>query len=54
MERHPISYHSSKCLNTYHFIGSFEAHDVDGVCSDGDEEYAHDVVVERSPMSGED
>ena len=27
-----------------------ESHDVDGVGSDGDEDYTHDVEVERSPM----
>ena len=34
----------------YHFVGSLESHDVDGIGSDADEQNPHAVEVHRAPV----
>jgi hypothetical protein len=41
---------SSGWMGGYHAVGPLEAHDVDGVGSDEEEEDAHGVEVERPPV----
>lgn len=48
--RHPINYHSSRCIKSYHFVRSFESHHVDGVGSHSNKEDTHNVEVNRSPV----
>ena len=50
MGRRPILHHSSAYLKKYHFVGSFEAHDVDGIGGDSDEDKPHGVEVEGAPV----
>lgn len=46
--------HSSACGWWYKFIRSFEAHNPYDCCSDGNEDNAHNVEVERPPVVDEE
>ena len=48
--RRPIPHRSSAYSKKYHFVGSFKAHDVDGVGGDSDEDEPHGIEVEGAPV----
>lgn len=50
MGRSRIQNRNSKLGEGYHFMGSFEAHNVYGVGGDSDEDESHGVEVEGAPV----
>ena len=50
MEMNQILNHSSTCVDKYHFMRSFKAHDIDGVGCNSNKDESHSIEVERTPV----